>query len=226
MAGCDIYPVPSSHEQGHSDLATGWPTSVGLYTDRMRAAAPGKSCVMVLQGFGWRDLQEASKRSKDTAVGRRPDYRESRFMAFEAIVHGANAIMYWGTAYIEKDSQLWKDLLKLVGELRALEPALVAPEFNPVPEAASDETYGSVDGGGIRLMLKQTDEDYVLIAVNETPHGVAFEVRKLPAQLEGRVLHRLWTNENVSVGGGAFRDGIRGMDVHVYATSRRFEPTR
>jgi hypothetical protein len=226
MAGCDIYPVPSGHEQGHSDLATGWLTSVGLYTERMRAAARGKSCVMVLQGFGWRDLQEASTRSKDPAVGRRPNYQESRFMAFEAIAHGANAVMYWGTAYIEKDSQLWKELLRLVGELSALEPALVAPAFNPAPEVASDETYGSVDGGGVRLMLKQSGEDYVLIAVNETPHGLSFEVRSLPAQLDGKTLHRLWTDESLSVKGGAFRDGIRGMDVHVYATSRRFEPRR
>jgi len=225
MAGCDIYPVPSKRDQGHSDLVTGRLTSVGLYTDRMRAAAPGKSCVMVLQGFGWRDLDKpAYEKQKDTEAGRRPTDQESRYMAYESIVHGANAIMYWGTAYIEKDSQLWKDLLKLAAELSALESALVAPSVDPAPVAVSDEVYGSVDGGGLAVMLKQTGEDHVLIVVNETPHPLPFAVKNLPAALDGKTFHRLGTKESVIAKGASVRDGIRATDVHVYATSRRFEP--
>lgn len=41
--------------------------------------------------------------------------------------------------------------------------------------------------------------------------------------LEGKTLYRLGSNEEHKVKNGQFRDGIRGMDVHVYATSRRFE---
>jgi len=225
MAGCDIYPVPENHAPGHSDLRTRRLISVGDYTERMRAAAPGKSCAMVLQGFGWRDIHDSAKKPpKEIGIGRRPNYRESRFMAFDAIVHGANAIMYWGTAYIEKDSRLWTDLLRLARELKPLEPALVAPTSQSSVEVVSDESFGSTDGGGIVAMLKQVGDDYVLIAVNETPHGLAFEVKNLPEALEGKQLHRLCTDESVLVKGRSFRDGIRGTEVHVYATSRRFEP--
>ena len=225
MAGCDIYPVPAKHAPGHSDLRTNWLTSVGGFTDRMREAAPGKACAMVLQGFGWRDIHPTNKEHpEEIGIGRRPDYTESRFMAFDAIVHGANAIMYWGTASIEKDSQLWKDLLRLAGEIAALEPAIVAPTTGQAPVAVSDESFGSTDRDGIRVMLRKVGEDHVLIAVNETPHGLAFEVQDLPPALEGKTLHRLWTDERVAVKQQRFRDGIRGMDVHVYATSRRFEP--
>ncbi len=227
MAGCDIYPVPAKRAQDHSDLVTNWMTCVGLYTDRMRAAAPGKACVMVLQGFGWRDIHEPlQKFDEDTDIGRRPTYRESRFMAFEAIAHGANAIMYWGTSSIESDSALWKGLLRLARVISALDEALVAPSVTPGPTAVSDENYGSTDGGGIVVMLKRAGNDHVLIAVNETPHGLPFTISKLPAGLEGKTLHRLWTEETVVVKEGSFRDGIRGFDVHVYATSRRFEPNR
>ena len=41
-------------------------TSVGAYTDRMRAAAPGKAVAMVLQGFGWRDIVTRSPVTPDT----------------------------------------------------------------------------------------------------------------------------------------------------------------
>jgi hypothetical protein len=227
MAGCDIYPAPAKLDTGHSDLFTGWLTSVGAYTDRMRAAAPSKSCAMVLQGFGWRDLDEAAKKKPATTdVGRRPNYQESRFMAYDAVVHGANAILYWGTAYIEKDSQLWKDLLRLAGELHAIETALAAPSVEPFPTAHSDEVPGSVDGGGLRPMLKRVGEDYVLLVVNETPHGLPFEIKGLPAGLEGRTLYRLGSDEAATVKGASLRDGMLGFDVHVYATSRAFEPKR
>ncbi|MBN1343944.1 MAG: hypothetical protein JXQ73_14770 [Phycisphaerae bacterium] len=224
MAGCDIYPVPVDHAPGHSDLRTRELPCVGEYTERMRAAAPGKACAMVLQGFGWRDIHESyRKHPEEIGLGRRPNFRESRFMAYDAIVHGVNAIMYWGTAYIEKDSQLWKDLLRLARELGSLEPALVAPSTEPEPKAVSEESYGSTDGDGIVTVLKHVGDDYVLLVVNERRNGLAFTVGNLPAALNGKKFYRLGTDEEVVVTDGALRDGIRSTDVHVYATSRRFE---
>lgn len=227
MAGCDIYPVPADRAPDHSDLRSNWLSCVGAYTERMRAAAPAKACAMVLQGFGWRDIHEGTRKyPEETGIGRRPKFRETRFMAYDAIVHGANAIMYWGTAYIEKDSQLWRDLLRLACELSALQPALVAETIQPGPVIVSDENFGSSDGDGLAAMLKREGSDVVLIVVNETPHGLPFRISGLPADLEGKSLHRLGTDENVAVNGRAFRDGVRGFDVHIYATSRRFEPKK
>jgi len=227
MAGCDIYPVPANRDQGHSDYRTGHLTSVGIYTDRMRAAAPGKACAMVLQGFGWRDLDKNAKgKPEEHGIGRKPNFNESRFMAYDAVVHGANAILYWGTAYIEKTSALWTDLLKLAGELSALEPALVASTVEPAPQATAGEVHGSCDGDGILLMLKKVESDYVLIVVNENQGGVPFTVRGLPADLEGKTLFRLGSKETVTVKDGELRDGIRGTNAHVYATSKAFEPKK
>ncbi|MCL5283070.1 MAG: hypothetical protein M1376_24575 [Planctomycetes bacterium] len=222
-AGCDIYPAPANYGVGHSDLKDMNLSSVGAYTDRMRAAAPGKAVWMVLQGFGWRDLSKEGKNEPDANKGRRPRLAETRFMAYDALVHGANAILYWGTDYIEKDSALWKDLMKTARELRALEPALVGGPVEGTPAAAADETYGSIDGQGPRLMLRRAGNHWVLIAVNEYPQGISFQVKQLPKEMEGRTLYRLYSEETQVVTNESFRDGIRGLGVHVYATSREFE---
>jgi hypothetical protein len=221
--GCDIYPVPFSSTSGHSDLKDTNLSAVGAYTDRMREAAPGKSIWMVLQGFGWRDLSEKAKNDPDSQKGRRPNLSETRFMAYDAIVHGANALLYWGTQYIEKDSTLWQDLMKVAKELRALEPGIVSESPKNSPVSAADETYGSIDGQGPHLMLRKAGQDWVLIAVDEHSQGISFTVSKLPSELEGKTLCRLYSDETCKVENSSFHDGIRGFGVHVYATSRRFE---
>jgi len=224
-AGCDIYPVPANYRTEHSDLRDKSLTSAGAYTDRMRDATPGKACWMVLQGFGWRDIQEGAQLKDDPLAGRRPTWLETRFMAYDSLLHGANAILYWGTAYIEKDSELWRDILRLGRELRALEPAIVAPKPPFEPRAEGELTYASFDGGQPALMLRQYAgpdgaPEWALIAVNELYTGVAFRVSGLPSALEGRQLYRLYSDETVTVNNGGFRDGIRGYDVHIYATSK------
>lgn len=223
-AGCDIYPVPFNRGIGHSDMKDMNLSAVGAYTDRMRAGAPGKAIWMVLQGFGWRDINKGIRDSPDPDKGRRPNLHETRFMAYDTIVHGANAILYWGTASIEKDSTLWGDLLKVAREIRALEPAILGDCPKKTPMAVADETYGSIDGQGPRLMLRKSGEDWGLIAVNEVGQGISFAITALPKSLEGKTLYRLGTDESVVVKNRSFRDGIKGFDVHVYATSRRFEP--
>ena len=233
MVGCDIYPAPANLQVGHSDLADMRLTSVGAYTRRMQLAAPGKACAMVLQGFGWRDLKEQpNEKENGVGIGRRPTWAESRFMAYDAIIHGANAILYWGTAYmkaVEDDGtpvsgrpRLWRDLLRVARELRALEPALVAPPLKS-PQVRQAPTYGSIDGQGILCTVRRVQDDFVLIIVNETADGLGFALEGLPAKLNGRTLHRLYSSEAHSIAGRRLHDGIRPRDVHVYATSRRFE---
>lgn len=222
VVGCDIYPAPTGG--GHTDLKDVTLSSVGAYTERMRAAAPGKANWMVLQGFGWHDLPEARNRPLESS--RRPNYKESRFMAYDALVHGANGLLYWGTSQIEKDSPLWNDLLKLGAEIRALEPALVGPRPAQSPVALAEENSGSIDPSeGPRLLLRQAGEDWVLIAVNEYRQPVPFRVTGLEA-LEGKTLYLLGSDEEHRIQGGQFRDGIGSEQVQVYATSRRFEPAK
>ena len=177
---------------------------------------------MVLQGFGWRDLFEKMRNEKPAEIGRRPSFQETRFMAYDSIVNGANLVLFWGTSTIEKDSQLWKDLMVVARELKALQPALVVPDQN-APEVVIEETGGSVDGKGGLALLKKVNDDYVLIIANETQSQAPFKVNRLPKALNGRTLYRIGTEETVNVEQGSFHDGMRASDVHVYATSKKFE---
>jgi hypothetical protein len=221
-AGCDIYPVLFTTGTPGSLVRDMDLTAVGSFTERNRAGAPGKACWMVLQGFGYHDINEPLFPG-DPVHGRRPTYAETRFMAYDALLHGANAVLYWGTDYIEKDSQLWRDILSVAKELRGLEPAIVGvkPPFAPV--VVAETNWAAFDGGDPKVMLRQAGDDWVLIAVNEAHVGVAFDVYGLPGELNGRTLYRLYSDEEHAVTGGGFHDGIKAQDVQVYATSRRFE---
>jgi hypothetical protein len=221
-AGCDIYPMPYNTGVRHGQLKDRNTTAVGGYTRIMDDSAPGKACWMVLQGFGWHDLQDRFNPT-DPQGGRRPNQQETRFMAYNALLHGADAILYWGTHAIEKDSALWKNLMKVGKELRALEPAIVGEKPPIEPTATSESNFGSYNGGDPKLVLRKAGDDYVLFAHNECEVGVAFQVHGLPSALEGKTLYRLYTDEEQTVENGGFRDGIRGLEVHVYSTSKRFE---
>ncbi|OHB79623.1 MAG: hypothetical protein A2Z25_03485 [Planctomycetes bacterium RBG_16_55_9] len=56
-----------------------------------------------------------------------PSFDESRFMAYDAIVHGARGILYWGSHYL-KSSEFRQSLYALTSELAALQPFLVAED--------------------------------------------------------------------------------------------------
>lgn len=227
--GCDIYPVPVGG--GHSDLRDLNLSCVGEFTDRMQAGGPGKSgephksVWMVLQGFGWRDIQPGTKKSPDPNAGRRPTMHETRFMAYDAVVHGSGAVLYWGTFSIEKDSRLWKDMMVVARELRALEAGIVGTPPQHEPRATAKPCRNSIDpADGPRLMLRKAGDDLVLIAVNERNAAVPFAVEDLPKELEGKTLYRLECDESHVVKDGRFDDGIVPFGVHVYSTSRRFKP--
>ncbi len=177
IVGCDIYPVPRCEYVGHSDLLDQTAASVGAYAARMQEAAPGKPVWMVLQGFGWADIQPKASPEQKKAE-RRPTLAETRFMAYDTIVRGARGILYWGTAYIEKDSQCWKDLLTVIAELAELQPVLSAPDAALSLKTSIAPTWGSVDRGVLTLP-KDVDGKTWVIVVNEWIDPVRYTVEGL-----------------------------------------------
>jgi len=217
IVGCDIYPVPA-FETGHSDLMERTPAAVGAYTGRMQAAALGKVGAsldkpvwMVLQGFGWRDLSDNP--DPDPNKGRRPTLDETRFMAYDAIVHGARGILYWGTYRIEKDSQLWQDLLTVVSELKALQPVLSAPDSpEPFPVGIA-ETFGSVDRG-IRILPKVISGKVWFLVVNDWTEPLTYTIGGLDDFNGARYVEN-YTEDEATVRDGAITMTLPGQRVHV-----------
>ena len=208
MVGCDIYPVPHQ-TTGHSDLVNKRLSCVGDYTERMQAAAPGKPVWMVLQGFGWRDLRE--EKPEDKTVGRRPRYDETRFMAFDAIVHGADAILYWGTHYIDKPSPFWTDLKRVVGELAKLQDVLAAPTMGLHVELKP--TLNSADRG-IVAIAKHARGKAFIIAVNEFQAPLGCTLSGVPVA-DGTSLRDTQTGSVLTVKGGEMSCFLGGYGVAV-----------
>ncbi len=177
IVGCDIYPLPKCDYVGHSDLLEQTAASVGAYTARMQEAAPGKPVWMVLQGFGWADIQPTAppERKKEE---RRPTRAETQFMAYDSIVRGARGILYWGTMAIEKDSQCWKDLMSVAAELAELQPVLSAPDASLSPKVTLAPTWGSVDRGVV-VLPKEVNGATWLIVVNEWTDPLQYSVEGL-----------------------------------------------
>lgn len=179
VVGCDIYPVPE-FQGGHSDLIDRSLASTGSYTRIMQDSAPGKPVWMVLQGFSWADI-EKNPTEESRKKNRRPTFDESRFMAYDAIVNGARGILYWGTAYIEKDSTLWSDLLKVVRELADLQPILSAPDASTQPAIELAPSWGSGQYG-LRVLAKQPENAQpCYLVVNESQSPLAYTLSNVTA---------------------------------------------
>lgn len=92
----------------------------------------------------------------------RPTMTQTRFMAYNAIIHGARGLAYWGTSYVPRNAALWRDLKALAGEMRTLLPALVQP---PSLRTVS-RTSPSTPTPPVETLLLKNGANHYLIAAN------------------------------------------------------------
>lgn len=183
IIGCDIYPVRVGHN-GHSDLIDKNLSCVGAYTDRMQASGPNKPVWMVLQAFSWDQL--TTKKSEEMDPQGFPSFQESRYMAYESILHGARGLLWWGSTLSSTKAAYWKAILAVTSEIAELEPYLVAPELKkqltvePVAFAASAPSR-------VAYSFRRHQNDYLLILSTED-NGQWVRINGLQ-QLNGRVFY-------------------------------------
>ncbi|MEN6643162.1 MAG: sugar-binding protein [Armatimonadia bacterium] len=204
IGGADIYPVPEPQTQ--SDLPNKAISVVGDETDKNMAAVNGEKPVfMVLQGFGWGEL---SKKKGQPVQAVMPTFEQSRFMAYQSIVHGANGILYWGTHYTQKPSQFWSELKTLTSELSALQGVLAAEKYEGKDKAALVTRRA-----GVRLLQKRLDgHDYVIV-VNELAEPV--KVALVVPTMKGTKARRLFEGQDVAVAKGRMSVDLAGYGVAV-----------
>jgi len=210
ITGCDDYPVKDSDR----DMA-----SVGNSTERWKQVGRGKPVWMVLQAFSWSDLN----RGGEPSVPAYPSFAESRFMAYDVIVHGAKGILYWGSHYVKEVPDFIESVLAVTSELAALQPFLLAPE-----QASARVTLVEADDAGqrkgVRIMARRSGREWLIILVNEDDHRhMGVEVSGLD-QLSGRRLELLCGSESAEVERGGFVTRLQPYEVKVFATSRKWEP--
>lgn len=228
VTGCDYYPVTAFRgrmaELGE-DLDPPLPDSpsiaeVGDYTERFRRIGRDRPVWMVLQGFSWDRIEGFPVKTPAY-----PTFAESRTMAYDAIVHQARGLFYWGTAYIPPERADFRDsLYALVAELASLQPFLVVPDVPGVEvELIDSRGRGLQQDRGVRVIARQSGGEYAVVLVNEDkrPHmGVC--VRGLQA-LEGRGLELLYGAERTRVKRGEWVTRLMPLETKVFATSRKYE---
>lgn len=217
LIGCDIYAYPADSSNGHSDLIDRSLASVGAYTERFGRLAPDKGILMVLQGFGWKALQPGS-----TTAGGPPEYLQSRFMAYDAIARGANAICYWGTNYDDEQKTAWKGLVPVIRELASLQKFLAEPQVHLPLRIEQTPSWNSQEHSVI-CSVRRVGEDWLFIFVNElsAPQSVKLE---FPAQFVGKRLYLLYENLFVDpVAEGYFPLAFPGYGVRILSTRNDLE---
>lgn len=239
ITGADIYPVsypPGKHVRGRSrDIGI-----VGSITKKMVRAAGRKPVWMTLQ-VAWSGVIPSKQHPSN--VPRFPTLQQERFMAYQAIVHGARGLSFFGGHLTQiarpADAQagwnwtFWERVLRpLVEELTSpgLAPALVAPNArNAVKASASD----------VELITREERDYLYVIAVRNSSSTSRVGFSGLPPKSNGRPLTggqvlfeyaqeplpppvdpNQQTFRTVSVANGRFRDWFGPHDAHVYRFHR------
>lgn len=204
--GVDIYPVPEPN--AHSGLEDKNMTSVGKYTERCREVVYNRKPVwMTLQAFAWGDL------TNNTPV--LPTTHQSRFMAYNAIVHGATGLFWWGFNYSKSGVKRWdfiRELGSVIHELRSMSPVFTGETvISDALETSNPE---------IRVLRKKADGKTWYIAVNESNRDTEAEFHNAGTE----VLHVFFENRSVTPKEGRFQDTFKAYDVHIYSDAEALPP--
>ena len=209
--GCDFYPIKA----GTRDLI-----SIGKMTDRWRTVGRGKPVWMVLQAFSWHKVRP--ERYPQAAY---PTFAETRFMAWDALMHGARGIFYWGSEFIDKP-EFRPSVLAMTAELAAVEPFLMAPPVEGPRLRLIEADLAGKTTRGVRLLARRVQDHWLIVLVNEDDaRHMGVEISGLDA-LNGRELHLLYGDETVRVAGGEAMTRMQAYETKVFATSRQWESRR
>lgn len=212
ITGCDLYPVKAVSR----NIA-----EVGDFTERFNKVGRNMPVWMVLQGFSWHELKEKEGENLPEAY---PTFTESRFMAWNAITHGAKGVLYWGSAFT-KNEAFRQSLYAVTSELAALQPFLTEPDAKSVNINLIEEPV-QTPRRGVSHAARYLDGEAVIVLVNEddvTHFGT--EVQGLDA-LNGRSLNLLYGSETPVVLEGAFLTRLLPHEVKVFSTTQEVASTR
>jgi hypothetical protein len=235
VTGMDIYPV--SYPPGiHGGSSNKGVTVVGDWADVITTAAGPKPFWMTLQ-IAWTGVVRSSQRP--AVVPRFPTLQQERFMALQAIVHGARGLVFFGGHLTQvctpADAEagwnwtFWERVLRpLIAELSStdVKPALVAPTANARVKAGVKgvEVITRQDGRTLWVLAARRDGGTSTVGFTGLPSR--HDGQKL---LQGEVLSE-WVQEppppplvagseklrTVAVEDRGFRDWFGPLDARIY----------
>jgi hypothetical protein len=216
IGGVDIYPV--SDPPGRHLAATDKNreiSAVGDYTQKMLNVVDSRKPI-------WLTLQIAFS---GVVPPKRPlvfpTLRQQRFMTYEAIINGANGLVYFGgnlqPTLNDRDRALgwnwtyWDSVLRSV--------VMEVGDKGPLAEAlcvANSKLPVKATGNDIELAVREVGRDIFILACCRDPKKTAqMNFTGLPEDLtDGEVLFE--SGRKIVAKGGSFSDSFSPFDVHVY----------
>jgi len=214
IVGVDIYPIiprgirpqyALTADGRHGNLPNQTPSCVGEFARKMRTVAgPHRPVFVVLQGFAWEGLRKEGDR--DPRMIRYPRFEESRFMALDAVINGANGLLYWGLRYVPENHGFPGELTRVTRELREWAPAILGRTIaQRGPEAA----------GGVELLVRERpDGRRVVFTANTKQESVRAKLADLPVR--GGAPRRVETDERIALEGGALSGEYAPLEVRIF----------
>ena len=210
ISGVDVYPI--SVPMGvASKLANRQISCIGDYMDIISKAMDGRKPILMVLQVGW------SGASPPKHIRVFPTFHQERYMAYQAIINGANGLLFFGSqkALEGRDAELgfnwtfWNEILRPlmreIGEGSELHQAMMA-----LPSKLPLEVKGAPD---IEFTVREVGPYvYILAAKREGAEApVSFSGDFLAGEAEV-----LFEGRKLPIMNGAFADRFGRNDVHVY----------
>ena len=196
------------------DLSNTYISQAGQYADKMRqVAGPSRAVLMVLQAFAWEGLRKEGDR--DSKMILYPTRAETRFMAFQSVVHGVNGLLWWGLKHTPEGAPFWADLKAVARELASLRAELAASAAKLEIDLDYHDTGHTLDRG-IEWTARPSGKDVLLIAVNADRWPVEATLR--PRNKFRRVT-TLGESRPIRFTAGYWRDSLPAFGVRLYRLS-------
>jgi hypothetical protein len=156
IVGFDYYPVPER---------TWRPMNLmGPEVSRFRDAAPGKDLWIVQQAFKWSSIGEDPDDFGDSY----PSLPEYRFMAWQAILHGATGLLWWGSAYEDRPTLFLDDLMTTVAEIASVSHLIATGPISSVDVRTDRSLRAEILG--CRISAHRLGDETLVVLMNEDSH--------------------------------------------------------
>jgi hypothetical protein len=231
----DLYPIPRSLQYGvlpNHDI-----TQMRDYLDALKKAHNDRPRMLVLQGWNWQPVKYGES-GYPTPV-------ESRFMAYQAVIHGAKGLHYYGQVHctrpnsasslwseakdpkvnrqefekcVQLNQRFWEQHKAFFQELAKASKIFVLREAEPKMRIVG-VTKAPDTLVGIEYQTKQDGNSVYLLAVNadSKPRTATFQLPESAQRITE--VHVLFENRTIPVKDRTFRDDFKAYDTHVYGTT-------
>jgi len=182
---------------------------VAKWTDRAReAVGPNRGVWVVPQIFPWRNYHKEEKER-----GRAPTYVEKCNMAWQAIIHGANGLVFYSFYDLKRGGDFdneWEQVKRMATQIKRLSPVILSVEKAPDVSSGNEAIHCLAKSYGGKLYV-------FAVNVSNRPQLGKFTVGAKLASVRPMFEDR----DPLEPSRGGFRDIFDNLQVHLYEVRLR-----